>query len=89
MRGCKEKVTRIAVIWFSLVQFCRKRGLIMTEAERYRERVFGAVADYHEGRKVSPSFCEKCGSYLKPEQTKLCDNCREPKLFNTDWNDME
>jgi hypothetical protein len=48
----------------------------MTTKEDYKERVIGAVRDFHDGTKVAPSFCEMCGAYLRPDEDRLCGQCR-------------
>lgn len=53
----------------------------MTDAEQYKERIWGSMKDYNAGRKELPSFCTRCGAYMRPEQTGLCDECREPTLW--------
>ncbi len=45
-------------------------------------RVWGALADYHGGRRPLYSFCKECGGYLKPHETELCSDCRQPGLFD-------
>jgi hypothetical protein len=42
----------------------------------YKERVIEAVRDFTHGKTTAPSFCEMCGAYLRPDEDRLCGQCK-------------